>query len=393
MKVLTFTSLFPNHRQPNKAVFIRHRVHALKKYRGVDLRVVAPIPYFPDLPAFGKWHLYSQIQRREWFEGMEIHHPRYLVTPKVGMAMYGYAMFLGALNTVRRLEREFPFDLIDAHYLYPDGLAAVLLGKYFKRPVILSARGTDTHHYPGIPIVRGHIKRALGDADHLISVCDSLKSIMVGLGCPSGKISVVPNGIDPSRFFPKSREDARRAVGVPSDARMLLTVGTLNENKGMGILVEALSLIDAMGALDFDTYMVGDGESREAIGRSIAEKGLESRVRIVGEVPNNDLVDWYNAADLFFLGSRREGWPNVIVEALACGTPVVATPVNGVPEILRSEAHGLTVERGAKSFAEGIARAFATRWDHGAIAGHGQGRTWENVAGEVYDLFRRVCGQ
>jgi len=122
----------------------------------------------------------------------------------------------------------------------------------------------------------------------------------------------------------------------------------------------------------------------------VLSQGLEDSVFFVGSVPNDQLPTWYNAADLFFLGSSREGWPNVVCEALACGTPVVATPVHGIPEILTSEDLGMMVERTPDAFAEGIVNAFAKKWDRQHIAWIGQQRTWRNVAAEVHELFTRL---
>ena len=390
IKVLTFSSLFPNSIQPNNAIFVKNRMAALCKYCPVELKVVAPVPYFPRLNISKKWYIFSQIPIYEIQDGLEVFHPRYLVTPKVGMSFYGLSMFLGALPLVRRIHKTFPFDLIDAHYIYPDSLAAVLLGKVFKCPVVLSARGTDINLYPKFPIIRRFIQYTLRHAVHVISVCADLKSIMVSLGIPEDKISVIPNGIDDNRFNRLNKDSCRQKIGIPSEGQVLLTVGTLIERKGHHILIDALKLLSDQGLLNFQTYIVGAGDWHRRLMAQIDQAGLGNRVYLVGQVPNDDLIYWYNAADLFFLGSSREGWPNVVCEALACGTPVVATSANGIPEIITSDDYGLIVERNAEAFAQILPTAFSRNWNYDKIYEYGQRRTWKTVAHEVYDVFTKV---
>ncbi len=390
MNVLVYSSLFPNCIQPNKAVFVKHRMAAVNRYYGAGLHVVAPIPYFPPLKQFSAWYQYSQIPKVETLDNIPTYHPRYLVTPKIGMSFYGWWMFLSSLKTVKSISKQFPIDLIDAHYVFPDGFAAVLLGKAIGKPVIVSARGTDINMYPQLPIIRPLIKYVLNNADHVVSVCGSLKEIMRDLGTPEDKISVIPNGIDPNNFYRLDRAEARRKLDICPNQKMLVTVGQLIERKGIHILLDALNQIKKNGNLDFSTYIIGNGDMYSSLSDQIDRYGLDSRVKLAGEVKNKELIYWYNAANTFFLGSSREGWPNVIGEALACGVPVVSTPVNGVPEIITSKKYGIMVERNAESFARGILKAFNTLWDYDEIHTYGQSRTWETVATEVHEVFQKI---
>ena len=395
MRVLVFSSLFPNRLQPDSAVFIKNRMAAVQEIDGVDVKVVAPVPYFPSLPVSGRlferWSVFSRIPEREWVGSLETWHPRYLVTPKIGMTFYGLAMYLGSRSLVRRLYRSFPFDIIDGHYIYPDGLAAILLGRLFKVPVVLSARGTDINLYPQFSLIKRIIQFTLQQADKEIAVCDDLKRIMVSLGERPENINVIPNGIDPQKFYRIEKKQARESVGIPVADRMLLSVGSLIERKGHHLLIEALGRLHQDQRLTWTTYIIGQGEWHGKLARLIAEYRLEGKVFLLGQVPNCDLVTWYNAADIFFLGSSREGWPNVISEALACGTPVVATPANGVPEIITSDDYGIIVEkREAESFCRELPRAFAKTWDYDRICRYGQNRTWTVVAREVYETLNDV---
>ncbi len=394
MKVLTFSTLFPNHLQPNHAVFIKNRMAAVQKYNEVELKVVSPVPFFPPLKINPRWHQFSQIKRFEVLDGIEIYHPRYVVTPKIGMSFYGLNMFLGSLQTLKAIYRTFPFDLIDAHYVYPDGFAAILLGKFFRKPVVLSARGSDINIYPKFKIIRKIMQYSLQHSSAIISVSSSLQDIMVDkLESSAEKICVIPNGIDPNIFYYADKTDAKKKLGLSDRKKMILSVGSLLELKGHHILIDAIGYLIKDRQLNFHTYVIGEGEYRKVLEKKIKQLGLEKDVTLTGQIPNDKLADWYNAADIFFLGSKREGWPNVVSEALACGTPVVATKVNGIPEIIISEDYGLFVERSAEDFANGIRRALSTAWDYKKIYEYGQSRTWKKVASEVYNIFENVLNR
>ena len=390
MKILTFTTLYPNRDNPDFGIFVKNRLLAVSCLPGVEVKVVAPIPWFPPLRVSRKWYAFSQIPRHEVIDGIEVYHPRYLVTPKVGMTCYGFWMFLGAWGCARALRRSYDFDLIDAHFVFPDGFAALLLGWFFNRPVVISARGTDVALYRTLPLVKHLLRVTLKRADRLVAVSGSLGELMMEEGAQREALSVIPNGIDPGRFAPSDQKLARQKLGLAETGRILVTVGALVELKGMHLLLEALWLLKEQGRGDVCAYIIGKGEMRSLLEQKIVEYGLEGRVTLLGHVANEHLAVWYNAADLFFLGSSREGWPNVVCEAQACGLPVVATAVNGIPEILDSQDLGIMVERTPAAFALGIEQALARSWDRQHIARKGRGRTWENVAREVHELFSQV---
>ncbi len=394
MRILTFTTLFPNRERPNNAVFIQHRMAAVNRFCDAEVRVVAPVPWYPELPLGSKrYRRLARVPQQEKIAGLEVVHPRYLVTPKIGMSLYGLFMFLGVLPVVRRIYQQWPFDIIDAHYVYPDGLAAILLGRAFNCPVVVSARGTDINLYPRFRLIRPLIRQVLARADGLISVCRSLADVMIGLGTDPRKVKVIPNGIDPLLFYPMPQQKARRKLGLDEEGKILLTVGSLIERKGIHLLIEALAILQKQGELNFNTYIVGNGEERNRLAAQIKAAGLQEQTKLIGEIDNQELVMWYNAADLFFLGSSREGWPNVVSESLACGTPVVATKVDGIPDIVCSPDLGVIVERDVRSFVDALRGAFQRQWNRDRIYLHGQGRTWQNVATEVFEFLQLVYEQ
>jgi len=389
MKVLTFTTLYPNNVWPNNGVFIQERMTNFAKLNGCEVKVVAPIPYFPSIKLGSRWK-YSQVTKQELREGLEVYHPRYFMTPKVGMSFYGLKMFLSVLPAVKKIKRDFSFDIIDAHYAYPDGFAAVLLGKYLKKPVVVSARGSDIHLYSRLPIIQRLLRFTLQNSARIISVCSALKNVIIRLGIPEENISVIGNGVDVEKFFSVPREEARKKMKLP-DKLVILSIGHLTPNKGFDLLIKAVrNLYAEANGKDLYLAIVGEGRYRKELERLISSLGLNEYVRLAGEAPHKDLHNWYSVADIFCLVSEDEGWPNVVLESLACGTPVVATPVGGIPEIIRSDGIGLLTKRNEQDIAKTISIALKKEWNPNEIIQYAREHTWHKVALSIHDAFQSV---
>jgi glycosyltransferase involved in cell wall biosynthesis len=389
MNVLVYTSLWPNAERPNFAVFVQHRAAALARQPGVRARVVAPIPYFPNQLQFsfvpGHWLRDSRLPARETIAGLDTFHPRHLVTPKLGMSFYARWMASGTEALVRRLHAEQAIDVIDAHYAYPDGAAAVRLGERLGVPVIVTARGTDINLFSRMPLIRPRIRRALKRAVGVIAVSDALKMRMIELGIEAEKIAVIRNGIDGDLFYRRDRAAARRALGLDPAARIALTVSALAPVKGVARLIEAMGLMpDERAAL----YVIGDGPEKASLQTRIVSLGLSDRVFLLGARPQRELAEWYAAADVFCLASHREGCPNVVIESLACGLPVVAPDVGGITELVLAGRDGrIVAEPTARAFAIEIQQAFEIEWDAEAIAARGGARSWRDVGSDVLRYF------
>jgi glycosyltransferase involved in cell wall biosynthesis len=389
MKILVFTSLYPNNVWPTHGVFVKERVTAFSRLDGCETRVIAPVPYFPPVNLTDRAR-YRQVARMETIEGVPVYHPRYPMIPKVAMSLHGLGMFVGALPVARRLKREFDFDAIDAHYVYPDGLAAVLLAKHFDVPVVVSARGSDINQFPRFPLVRRLIRYTLNRADHLIAVCGALKVAMTDLGCAAGKISVIPNGVDTKKFHPVEKREAKAKLGLP-DTHVIVSVGGLVPRKGHDRLIQGFrQLLASRRRRDVTLAIVGDGPLRKTLEREIELLGLADCIRMVGAIPHHALIDWYSAADVSCLTSSREGWANVILESMACGTPVVATAVWGTPEIISSDRVGLLTSREPEDIALTLGQALERAWDRDAILAYARQHTWQNAARHVRTVLQRV---
>jgi teichuronic acid biosynthesis glycosyltransferase TuaC len=387
MKILVFSSLYPNNVWANHGVFVKERISAVSRLNGCDVTVIAPVPYHPPIRVGKRWG-HSQVTRQEVIDGIPVYHPRYFMIPKISMPFHGAMMFLSVLRFVRKIQKQFDFDIIDAHYVYPDGFAAALLGRFFHKPVVVTARGSDINVFAHLRFIRWLLRYTLNSVDGVIAVSEALKRGIVGLGIPESKIAVVPNGVDPKKFHPLDKSEARETLGLPEDKKLLLSVGGLESVKGFDHLIGALKiLIQEFRETDIFLVIVGEGELRSKLLRMIAERSLDAHVRLVGAVPHDQLRLWYSAADLFCLASRNEGWPNVINEALACGTPVVATAVGGIPEIIRSETLGLLTESDDGRLAEKIRQALGRAWKRGEIACYMEQHSWDNTARSVVRNF------
>jgi teichuronic acid biosynthesis glycosyltransferase TuaC len=387
MRILTFTSLFPNGFQRDLGVFIYQRTLHLAQIAGNEVVVVAPVPYFPSWLRIRRWETYSRVPRNELIGGLRVSHPRYPLLPGIFMPLHGWLMFLGCLNHVRKLHCQTRFDCIDAHYVYPDGFAAVLLGRALGIPTFVSARGTDINVFPQFRSIRPMIRWTLRCAAGLIAVSEAMTEHMLALDANEGKIRVIPNGADVKRFHPMDRSEARKRLGIPEEGQILVAVGALRAVKRHELLIHAVGRLVRKNPT-LRLYVVGEGPLRSELEAQVEKTGLTGRVFLVGGRPNEELSLWFNAADLTCLASASEGCPNVLVESIACGTPVVATKAGGIPEVVSSPELGRLVDGNPESLGEGIAAALGQSWDRTLLVRHAQQRDWLLVAQEVQEFMR-----
>lgn len=391
MRILTFTSLFPNSSDETLGVFIYQRMAHVNRRPGNQVCVVAPVPYFPRWLRSSKWGALGSIPRMERIGELTVYHPRYLLLPKISMYFHGLLMFLGSFLLVRKLQKQNRFDCIDGHYIYPDCFAAVLMGKLLGLPVVASARGTDINLFPSFRLLRPMIRWTLKNTAGNIAVCKALADEMIGLAAPRERTTVIGNGVDVDRFTPVEQKKARQELSIPQDAQVAVAVGALIPRKGYQFLIPAIARI-AERHPQLVVFIVGKGDA-EKLREQARACHVQDRIVFAGGRPNQELPLWYSAADVSCLVSSREGWPNVVLESLACGTPVVATGLWGVPEILVSPELGTMVAQDAEAIGDGLSAALGRRWDRGAIIRYARTRTWETVAGEVEKYLLQISGE
>jgi len=327
VKIITFSSLYPNAVQPRHGIFVEERLKNLLHTGKIEARVVAPVPWFPlASKRFGQYAELARVPRSQTRIGLTVEYPRYPVIPKIGMTLTPLLMATALLGPVKRIQKAFGSNIVlDAHYLYPDGVAAVWIGRQLGLPVILTARGNDVTLLPQYFAPRAMINWAVRHAFRVITVSEALREQLITLGTEPGKVITLRNGVDLARFHPVDHEEARARVGMSGTT--LLSVGHLIERKGHEVIIESLPSLEGV-----NHYIVGEGPL-EAKLRQLAHKlGVDDRVTFVGNVSQEHLIDYYSAADALVLPSMREGMPNVVLEALACGTPVIAARCEGVPE-------------------------------------------------------------
>jgi glycosyltransferase involved in cell wall biosynthesis len=295
---------------------------------------------------------------------------------------------MAALPTIRRLMRDgFDFDLIDAHYYYPDGVAAGIIARKLGKPFVVTARGTDLNLIPQYPLPRRLILETAQQASASIGVCKALMDTLVELGGDAAKCNVFRNGVDLERFRPEPRAAARQRLGLPTERRQLLSVGHLIERKGHHIAIEALPLLPP----DIDLTIVGTGPEQSALQALAMRLGVTPRVRFAGMIPQTEFKWWYSAADILLLCSSREGWANVLLEGMACGTPVVATNIWGTPDVVSTPDAGLLMrERAAPALAESVQQLFAAYPDREKVRRHAEGFSWDQTTQDQLRLFREI---
>ena len=370
-------------------MFVETRLrHLLANYPDVENLTVAPVPWFPFRHArFGQYARYAKVPREETRNNIRVLHPRYVLLPKIGMTTAPYLLARAMAPLLKKIIADgFDFDLIDAHYYYPDGVAATILGKQFKKPVIITARGTDINLIPQYDAPRKMILKAAADAAASVTVSAALKSELTRLGADHSKIHVLRNGVDLERFYPVDRQQVRSRLRW--SGKVLLSVGNLLELKGHHIVIEAMRELQ-----EYRLVIVGDGIEKDNLHRLANHSGVADRVSFVPSVSQVELCDYYGAADALILASSREGWPNVLLEAMACGTPILATRVGGVPEVVNEPEAGILIsERTANAIAAGVNALFANYPNRQATRRYAERFNWKETSDRQMELFSNILG-
>lgn len=386
VRLLVFTSLFPNGAQPRHGLFVEERLRHLLDTGRTTAKIVAPVPWFPFRHrCFGKYAVFARAPRREQRHGVAIDHPRYPVIPKVGMNIAPFLMYRALLPVLqKRLASGDAFDVIDAHYFYPDGVAAARLGLALNKPVVITARGSDVNTISRYRVPRRQIRWAADCASEIITVSRALKEKLVALGVDAGKITCLRNGIDLDEFRPLDREAVRAELRLAG--AVWLAVGHLVELKGVDITLEALAQTAAATLL-----IAGEGPEETRLRKLVRRLGIHSRVRFLGAVPHAELCRYYNAADVMLLASSREGMPNVVLESLACGTPVIVAPFDGATELISvPEAGEVAASRTPAGIMEAWQRLRNRRLDRGATRRFAETLGWAPVVAEQCALYARA---
>ncbi len=390
IRLITYSSLYPNAVQANHGVFVENRLRHLIASGNIVSRVVAPVPYFPfRSPRFGSYAKFAEVPQWEERHGLTVHHPRFPLIPKVGMNVSPFLMAMATLPAVRAaIAAQGGIDILDAHYLFPDGVAASIIGRILNVPVVMTARGTDVSLIPNYKVPRRLIQKACARAAGVITVSAALKDGLVAMDVDAAKITVLRNGVDLKLFRPLDRQTTRKRLNL--NGPTLISVGLLIERKGHHLIVEAMSSLPG-----YTLLIAGEGPERGNLERQIERLGLQDRVRLLGARPHSELPELYGAADALILASSREGWANVLLEAMACGTPAIGSPIWGNPEVIgKPEAGILMTERSARGVVDAVKTLFEARLPtREATRQYAQAFSWDATTDGQIELFRSIMSK
>jgi teichuronic acid biosynthesis glycosyltransferase TuaC len=343
MRILMISHMYPSPVNPTGGIFVHEQVKALRD-RGHDVRVVSPKGWAP--PGLSRWSSYRDVVAEDSVDGVAVHYPRKLTLPGGRLGHRNAdAFLLGIRSTVRRIHDEWPIDVIHAHMMVPDGWAAARMGHELGVPAVGTAHRADVLDVPAQGAkARMRVAEAIQTLDAVVTVSRAIGDAADAIARPRRPITVVPNGADAQVFMPRDAGDARRRMGVPDDGPVISYVGKLVPRKGVDTLVEAMGILAARAAGAPRLVMAGIGGLREPLEQRAAELGVADRITWLGKVPHDEVGWVMSAGDVFVLPSLSEGLPTVVCEAMACGLPVVATAVDGTPEIVDDPATGLLVQ-------------------------------------------------
>ena len=380
MKVLSFSYCFPSRSNPNWGIFVFQRLKELSKF--VDLKVCSPVPWFPFLTPGEK------IVYDNW-KGLEVSRPRFFYTPKILKNNDARFYARGILPWVKKLCRTWQPDILDAHFVWPDGVGVSLIARDLGLPYVITLRGKLFECMREPSQVR-QCAEALKDATAVISVSTGLAEAAIELGADPARVSVIPNGVDAETFNIKDKNTCRKDLGLPEDKKILVTVAHLGHRKGHHEVIRALAGLPE----DVCLVLVGgpaQGGTHETIMAEAEKSGVEKRVILAGPQPYDQVARYFSAADVSVLASYREGCPNAVLESLACGTPVVATDVGAVRDILPVPGAGCIVPRKqVEPLKEGIKKVLSTKWDTESVLEASKVRSWDQVALEVAAVFQKI---
>jgi glycosyltransferase involved in cell wall biosynthesis len=260
-------------------------------------------------------------------------------------------------------------------------------------PVTVTLRGTEVPQSRN-PALVTKLREVFRDADQVISVSDSLRQLAYSLGLAEARGQVVGNGVDANRFTPMSKAEARQRFGLPDAAQVLITVGGLVERKGFHRVIACLpALLEQHPELHY--LIIGgacpEGDMTQALKDQVTQLGLAERVHFLGPISPDDLKWPLSAADIFVLSTRNEGWANVILEAMACGVPVVASDVGGNAEVVCRDELGKIVPFDDQIALTGaLDEVLNQPWDARAIRAYAEANSWNSRVVVLTELFRRV---
>jgi teichuronic acid biosynthesis glycosyltransferase TuaC len=382
MKIGVITPLYPTSEEPYRGAAIWNTLRALETYADISVYCVHPRYPFVRPRSFR-----YQTQPADTLQyGLPAQMVSYFAVPWATRMWNTYRIRHRLKSGLKSTSSGGSLDLLLCYWIGPESCAAVRLGQELGVPVILGARGTDLAKPSKNLVVRKQVGRAIQHAEAVLCVSGDLARKAEAMGAASDRVFTIPNGVDRTVFDSNGAHAARARLRISPECRLAVFVGWLSKVKGVSQLVEALSMLNQRDPGGWRLAVIGEGYLRNAVSRQVAKLGLTGQVLLLGPKRQVEVADWLKAADVLCLPSETEGCPNVVLEALSVGTPVLVTAVGGIPELVNDDCSILIHTRKPEDIAQGLRSIAARTWDRPAIA-RTCGRGWDQVAKETY----RVC--
>ena len=386
--ILIVSHMFPNKEYPLNGLFVKEQLLFLKDL--VNLSVIAPVPFFPFINFTKKYRKISQVPAIEEDNHIKVVHPRYFFVPKFFKSADAF-LYRASLDKffVKFLKKN-NVDILHFHWGFPDALAGIRWAKRFSIKTVLTVHGNESICFFENSFRKKMMVSRLKNIDHIIAVSNDLKNkILKYYDFPEDRITVITNGVDPKKFYSEDRTNARKECGLDLSCRYILTVARLSEEKGIKDLLNAFSNLKKE---KIKLIIAGDGPLKNQLIEFSKALKINDKVNFLGAVLNEDLRNWYNAADIFCLPSLWEGLPCTIAESLACGTPVVATKVGGIPDRI-NKGNGILVPPSSPDMLSvALVEALAKKWDRKGISDKELPNSLHNLAVQVVEVYKKVLG-
>jgi len=394
LKVLMVTRLFPSRAFPTLGTFCLERARALAQH--ADVRVMAPTPWFPSwVPGPAAWRSWARVEREGEVEGgIRVTYPRYLSIPKIATWSQGLAMAHATRRDLAAHYDDWHPDVVDGHFAFPDGYAAVRLGQAAGCRSLVTCHGADLRFYPELAVTGSMVRWTVRNADRVVSVSTDLRRRSIELGCPEENALFLANGVDPSKFALRAKAECREQLGLPENRPIGVYVGYLIDRKDQSLVIRALDEIRRRGHPLPVIALVGDGPNRERLQREVNDLQLNDHVVFAGQRPHAEVALWMGAADWLLLSSDYEGWATVYFEALACGRPVLTSNVSSAKDAICKPDYGCVVEpRTAEAFAAAMIDASEKQFDAELIRRYAEEHSWSRWAEQTMQIIEATISE
>ena len=381
MNILFISSQFPNSVEPNKGTFTKHIASALAKKH--SLHVISPIATvgWGYLNRFKKYPLALPSQKLEALGTIPVHYPQYFAIPFFS-SLHHLSLYRSLAKVINQINQSWHIDAINCHWLYPDGVAAQKICENLKIPVMLTALGSDLNRYLKFKLRQSIILRAMRNADAVSVLNHEMFDLCVSSGINHEHVSVIPNGVDLNKFVIRDQGACRSKLSIPPDHRIVLFVGSLYPVKNVATLISAFHMLsrETGSGAEVLLYIAGNGYLKDELKSLAASLSLTDKVVFLGQVPHEELPFLMSAADCLCLPSFSEGHPNVMMESLACGTPVVGSKVGSMPDFLDPEVGVLVSPHSVDELAMALRKCLGKQYDRASIRRRVADFTWERCA-------------